>query len=94
MIQIIINYATLIAFLTISVDLIFQIIHMHKRKSSLDISMRGTLIRLFGGIIFLLKFIVTKDFYLILGQILFMVIFMIYLVSILRYRKDNRGLQK
>ena len=94
MLQILINYATLIAFLTISVDLMFQISRIHKRKSSLDISIKGTLVRLFGAAIFTLKYFVIKDFYLILGQLLFMGILMVYIISVLYYSKNNQGLQK
>ncbi len=87
MIQDIINAVTLIAFFAISIDIIMQIIHIYKRKSSMDLSLKGCFIRLLAGVIFTIKFYSTKDIYLIIGQTIFVMSYLVYFVMLIYYRK-------
>jgi len=86
-IQIIIDYAVLIAFFALSVDVIIQILHIIKRKSSKDISIKGSLIRLAAVVVFLIKFITTGDIVLIIGQAVFIFAYAIYFILLIHYRK-------
>jgi hypothetical protein len=85
--QIFIDYGTLIAYIAFSTDLTIQIIRVYRRKSSADISWKGTAMRLAGSAVILLKFVGLSDPYLIIGQILFTLAVGSYLFVILRYRK-------
>ena len=81
------DYATLIVYLAFAVDLLIQIFHVYKRKSSLDVSIKGIGIRLVGSTILALKMFTTQDVFLILGQSIFAVIVFGYLVILIHYRK-------
>lgn len=86
MFSLIVNYATLISYIAFSTDLIVQILRIYKRKSSLDVSYKGTAFRLVGSLVILMKFISLKDNYLILGQILLSITAATYLIVIILYR--------
>ena len=85
-----ISFATVIAFIAFSADLIIQIYRVYRRKSSNDISARGTVIRTAGSLIILLKFINVDDPYLITGQIIITATIVTYLLMIVKYRKPER----
>ena len=87
MLEWIINYATLIAFLSFLIDNIIQINHIYKRKSSKDISIGGVLMRFAAALILLTKYVSIKDEYLIMGQSLFTITFAIYFILLVKYRK-------
>jgi hypothetical protein len=83
----ILNYATLLAYTAFSIDLLSQIIQIYIRKSSLDVSIRGILVRLLGSFILAIKMLTTKDIYLIYGQFILVSIIGIYLGFLIYYRK-------
>ncbi len=83
----IIDSAVLIAFFALSVDIIIQIIHITKRRSSKDVSLNGSLIRLVAVTIFLIKFVIAKDPVLIIGQAVFVSAFAIYFILLAYFRK-------
>ena len=87
MIEWIVNYSTLIAYIAFNIDNLIQIRHIWKRKSSKDISIRGALIRLAAGLIILIKFFTIKDVYLIIGQGIFIATLTTYSILLLTYRK-------
>ena len=87
MIELIINYATAIAFIALTIDIILQIRKLIRRKSSRDISLKGCAIRLVAIMLLEAKFIALNDFWLIVGQGLFNVLFITYFVLILNYQK-------
>lgn len=87
MLELLINYATAIAFIALFIDVILQIKKLIKLKSSKDISKHGCIMRLVALFILEVKFIVLNDFWLILGQGLFNILFIVYFVLILKYRK-------
>ena len=87
MLQLIVDYALIIAFIALTLDIIIQIIHIWKRKSSKDISIKGCIIRFVGALVLLTKFFLLKDTYLIFGQTLFMLTYTIYVFLIVYFRK-------
>ena len=86
LIFILLDYAVLIAFFATSIDTLIQIRHIHRRKSSKDLSILGCSIRLFSALIFTVKFYTTGDIYLIIGQTIFSTVFIIYFIILLYYR--------
>ena len=86
MIDLIVNYGTLIAYAAFTIDILLEIRRIHWRKSSLDLSLSGVLIRLLAGLMLLIKLIFTNDIYLIVGQGVFSVIYAIYVFMIIWYR--------
>ena len=87
MLQLIIDYALIIAFIALTLDIIIQIIHIWKRRSSKDISLKGCIIRFIGVLIILVKFFLLKDIYLIFGQTLLMLTYILYIFLIIYFRK-------
>ncbi|MBI2043995.1 hypothetical protein HYT24_01385 [Candidatus Pacearchaeota archaeon] len=85
--QAIIDSAVLMAFFALSIDIIFQIFHILKRKSSKDLSLIGISLRLTASSIFLIKFITVGDLVLITGQAIFVTGFFIYVILLFYYRK-------
>lgn len=83
----IINYMTFIAFIALTLDVIFQIFRVAKKKSSGDISLRGCILRVIAVLIFEIKFILLDDPWLVLGQGIFGSIFLTYFFLVLLYRK-------
>jgi uncharacterized protein with PQ loop repeat len=75
--------------MAVSSDVFLQILKVSKRKSSLDISLIGILIRFIAVNIFLTKFILEGDPYLISGQIFFNTLLFVYLLTIAWYRKSG-----
>ena len=86
MYELLISYATVIAYIAFSTDLVIQILRIYRRKSSNDVSARGTAIRTIGSLVILLKFISVDDIYLIIGQVLFTLTVATYLLMIIKYR--------
>lgn len=87
MFKILIDYALIIAFVALTLDIIIQIYHINKRKSSGDISLKGCIIRIFGAGVLQIKFFSLNDAYLIFGQTIFLSIYMIYFLLIIHYKK-------
>lgn len=83
----ILDYAVLLAFSSFIIELLFQIRHTLNRKSSIDISITSVIIRFLAGIVLLIRYLVIKDTFLIIGQITFSSIFLILILLILFYRK-------
>lgn len=79
------DVATLLSYVALNVDILFQIRHIYRRKSSRDLSLVGMSIRYVAILIILIKFVTLSDLPLILGQGLIMVTFTTYLVLALVY---------
>jgi len=82
-----INFGTLVAYAAFTIDILLQIRHIVKRKSSKDLSIKGCLIRLVAGLMFLIKMISTKDAILIIGQGVFSAVYTVYVLLLIRYRR-------
>lgn len=83
----ILDYAVLLAFSSFIVESLFQIRHTLKRKSSADISITGVTIRFLAGIIFVVKYLVIKDLFLLIGQVVFSSVFLVLLILVIIYRR-------
>jgi len=86
-IEAIINTIVMIAFFALSIDVIFQISHVFKRKSSGDVSLKGSIIRLLAVTTFLVKFIFEGDLVLIIGQAIFVSSYLVYFILLIYYRR-------
>ena len=85
--ELIINYITLIAFIALTLDVIFQILQVAKKKSSKEISIRGCILRIVAISILEIKFFLINDPWLIIGQGIFGSIFLTYFFLVLFYRR-------
>ena len=81
------NYITIFAYVAFTTETIFQIVHLYKRKSSLDISLNGCIIRLIAVLVVLIKFVSIDDWILIIGQIFLVTSYIIYFSLVIVYRK-------
>lgn len=81
-----INVATLVAYAAFAMDVLLQVQRVWVRKSSADISPLGLLIRVTAAGVILVKLILNGDIYLLLGHSMMVVLLLVYLVLVLRYR--------
>jgi hypothetical protein len=82
----ILDLLTLLSYVALNVDIIFQIKRIYQTKSSRDLSIVGMSIRYAAILIILLKFVRISDLPLIIGQGLIVLTFTSYLVLALHYR--------
>ncbi|MFA5926048.1 MAG: hypothetical protein WC831_03870 [Parcubacteria group bacterium] len=87
MLPLIINYSALIAFSFFTIDIVVQIFHIHKIKSSRDISIKGSVIRAVAAYILLVKYYSVNDIFLEIGQTVFTLSLTAYLLMMIYYRK-------
>jgi uncharacterized protein with PQ loop repeat len=83
----IVNYATGLAFFALAIDIILQIRHIWRRKSSADISIFGVFVRTAAASVFLIKFTLVNDAYLIMGQAVFVALLLVYIGLLVAYRE-------
>jgi len=83
----IINYSLVVAYIGFTSDLIIQTIHVLRRKSSRDISIKGFLVRIFSSSTLLIKYVAIYDLFLLIGQAVFIFVLLIYFVVVLVYRR-------
>ena len=89
MLEIIVNYGTLIAFGAFITDNSIQSYRLITRKHSDDVSIRGESIRVMAVILLFIKFLTTSDLYLIIGQGIFMISLIIYYGLLIKYHKSS-----
>jgi hypothetical protein len=89
MLSLLVDYATVIYYIAFSADLLFQIIRVYRRKSSLDISWKGTFVRTIGSSVIFIKFLTVGDRSLIVGQSVFLIAVFVYLILVIYYRKPK-----
>ena len=77
---------TLLSYIALNVDILFQIKQIYRTKSSRDLSLAGMSIRYAAILIILIKFVTISDVPLIIGQGLIVLTFTTYLVLALYYR--------
>ncbi|MFA6521131.1 MAG: hypothetical protein WCT53_01975 [Candidatus Gracilibacteria bacterium] len=87
MLETIINYSLIVAYIGFTSDLIIQTIHVIRRKSSRDISIKGFLVRIFSSSILLVKYVAIYDLFLLIGQAVFIFVLLFYFVVVLMYRR-------
>ena len=79
---------TFASYLALTADILFQIRHVHKHRSSHDISITGLGIRYVAILIILYKFYTLGEWPLLLGQVCLTITFTLYLVLVVRYYKQ------
>jgi hypothetical protein len=85
---------TLLSYIALNVDIVFQIKRIYYTKSSRDLSLFGMSVRYAAILIILIKFISISDLPLIIGQGLIVLTFTTYFVLALYYfanRRHTRG---
>ena len=83
---------TLLSYIALNVDILFQIRRIYHTKSSHDLSLFGMTVRYAAILIILIKFISLSDVPLIIGQGLIVLTFTTYFALALYYfvtRKQN-----
>jgi len=81
---------TLLSFIGLNVDILFQTRRVYKTKSSKDLSLIGLSVRYLAIIVILIKYVNVGDTTLLIGQSLILLTFTIYfmlVVSYFRYKK-------
>ena len=80
---------TVLSYIALNVDILFQIERIHKTKSSRDLSLIGMSIRYTTILVVLIKFISLSDLPLIIGQALILLTYTTYL-ALAVYYLENR----
>jgi len=78
---------TFASYVALTADVLFQIHHVYKHKSSNDISIVGLGIRYVAILIILYKFFTLGELPLVLGQLLLSITFTLYLFLVILYYK-------
>src|SRR5262249_15546309 len=81
----ILDLLTLLSYIALNVDIVFQIKRIYQTKSSRDLSLTGMIIRYAAIVIILIKFIGLSDVPLIIGQGLIVLTFGTYFALALYY---------
>ena len=79
------NLLTLLSYIALNVDIVFQTKHIYQTKSSRDLSLTGMSIRYATILIILIKFISLSDVPLIIGQGFIVLTFSTYFALALYY---------
>ncbi len=82
---------TIISYVGLNVDIIFQVRRIYNTKSSRDISLLGLSIRYIAILIILIKFISLSDLSLIIGQGLILITFTTYFILAFFYFFKKRS---
>ena len=78
---------TFASYLALTADILFQIRHVHKHRSSHDISIVGLGIRYVAILIILYRFYTLGEWPLLVGQLFLAVFFTLYLALVVAYYK-------
>lgn len=89
----ILDYSLILAYVAIITDISMQIARIYKRKSAADISILGTTVRFLATLVFLTKYVTIQDPFLTVGQSVFSVLLLAYLVLIIRLRLHSLSFQ-
>jgi hypothetical protein len=81
----VLDLLTLLSYIALNADILFQIKRIYQTKSSQDLSLAGMSIRYAAILIILIKFISISDMPLIIGQGLIVLTFSTYLALALYY---------
>ena len=81
----ILDLLTLLSYIALNVDILFQIQRIYQTKSSRDLSLTGMSIRYAAIVIIMVKFISISDVPLIIGQGLILLTFSTYLALAVFY---------
>jgi|GEM_PF-1352931 hypothetical protein len=83
------NSITLLSYLALTADILFQIKHLRHTKSSRDISLSGVFIRYLAILIIFYKFFTLDEGVLLVGQGLLAIVFTLYLFLALCYHGEK-----
>jgi len=86
----ILDLLTLVSYIALNVDILFQIQRIYQTNSSRDLSLTGMSIRYAAIVIIMVKFISISDLPLIIGQGLILLTFSTYLALAVYYFANRR----
>ncbi len=81
----ILDLFTILSYIGLNIDIIFQIRRIYTTKSSRDISLVGLSVRYVAILIILIKFVSISDIALVIGQALILVTFTSYFALAIFY---------
>ena len=84
------DFLTIVSYIALNVDILFQTKQIYKTKSSKDLSLIGLTIRYVAILVILIKFISLSDIPLIMGQGLIVVTFTTYFILATYYFINNK----
>jgi amino acid transporter len=87
----ILDLLTLLSYIALNVDIVFQIKRIYQTKSSRDLSLTGMIIGYAAIVIILIKFIGLSDVPLIIGQGLIVLTFGTYFALALYYFANSNS---
>lgn len=81
------DFATIVSYVALNVDLLLEIAKIRKNKSSRDVSLPGLSIRYAAVLIIFIKFASLSDVPLIIGQGCIALSMTLYLIFVFKYAK-------
>ena len=84
----IIDYGALIAYIILTLGVIFQARKIIRRNSSSDIAFSEVILRIIASGLILWKLIIVADPFLIWGQAIFFAVYLGYLWIVFRYHRE------
>ena len=79
------DFLTILSYLALNVDILFQIKQVYKNRSSEDVSLTGLIVRYVAILVILVKFISLSEIPLIIGQGFIVITFTTYLILAVYY---------
>jgi len=89
--KLLIDYGSIIAFFILSVGIILQIKKVVSTRDVKGISIWEVGLRLLASILLLIKFFYTNDYFIIIGQSIFTLIYFCYFVVLYEYKRYYEG---
>jgi len=85
----IIDYGALIAYIILTIGVVFQARKIIRRNSSSDIAISEVILRTIASILILWKLIMVADPFLIWGQAIFLAVYLGYSLVVFRYHRES-----
>ncbi len=84
--QVFIDYASFVALLMLAAAVISQMFKIKERRSAEDLSLLAISIRFTAMLIILVKMITLRDVYLVSGQSVLLVVYVLYIIQVLHWK--------
>lgn len=85
-----IDWSSFVSLLILAAAVVVQMARIHARKSSGDISYATIVLRLIAMSMLFVKFYAIKEWHLVCGQIVLLVVYSIYACMVVHYRKREK----
>ena len=84
------NLATIVAYIALTLGVIFQIRTVYRRKSAEDIEIIEVVGRFFAQVLIMWKMVVVSDEALIIGHLIITLVYSGYLFLVIKYKYYNK----